>query len=989
MIRSSDDNSPIAGAIVKVKNSSEYVISDVDGQYSIEFAQAKATLEFSCLGFATKEIYITDQGVVNVTLDINNEVLGESIVVGAGTQKKISVTGSIASVKGNILKTPSASLTSNLAGKLAGVVSVAHTGEPGKASEFYIRGVGTFGGRATPLVILDGVEISAADLDKIPAEPIESFSILKDASATAIYGARGANGVMIVTTKSGENNSKAKINVSVENSFLMPSKMVDYIDGPTWMEQYNLAMLSRNPEESPRYSRELIELTRSGKSPYLAPNVDWYDVLFKKMTMNQRANVNISGGGSRVTYYMSLQANHDTGMLNSPKVYSFNNNINYWDYIFQNNIGYNVTKTTNIDLRINAQIGRHKGPGYSVNDLFLNCLNANAITFPATYPAEEGDTHIKFGNAWLTKGEGTYINPYAKMLESFMESNYSTLNTTLKIRQDFNFITEGLSATALINFKTWAQTSFTRSMEPFYYLADLSSTEDNLILERIGNSGQEHIQESGISRNNDNTIYFDVRVDYSRVFNKKHYVSGMLMYMQREFRNAVLPNRNQGFSGRFTYDYAHKYLAEINFGYNGTERLARKDRYEFFPAVSLGWVISGENFWKPVEKVIDYFKIRASYGLVGSDETGTGGPHFLYLDSVSLGKGYWFHTGYMGEQSYTGPIVNSYAVEKATWERVKKLDVGVDLRLFDQVDIIFDFFFDQRYNILMKRSSWPAIMGYGNAVPWSNIGRVNNSGFELSVNWRKQFGKDLIFDFRGNFTYNHNKYIYKDEPNYPYVWQKETGHSMNLHKGFIADGLFKDEADIASHATQNFGSPVMPGDIKYRDVNGDGIISSDDQVILSEYGNMPRIQYGFGLNITWKKLDFGIFFNGSAQRTIMTNGIAPFVTDYNYGERNMMTYIYKDHWSVENPDPNAKYPRLAVKKNDVANNMKSSSFWLRKAGFLRLKTLELGYSFPHCRVYANADNLAVFSPFKEWDPELGPYTYPFSRTVNIGVQVSF
>lgn len=859
----------------------------------------------------------------------------------------------------------------------------------GQASEFYIRGVGTFGGRATPLILLDGVEISSSDLNRIPAETIESFSILKDASATAIYGARGANGVMIVTTKSGEANSRAKVNVSLENSFLMPAKLVDYVDGATWMEEYNSALLSRSPSASPAYSDELIELTRSGASPYLAPDVDWYDLMFKKMTMNQRANVNISGGGSRVTYYMSLQANHDTGMLDIPKVYSFDNNINNWDYIFQNNIGYDLTRTTKIDLRMNAQIGRHKGPGYSVSELFQNCYSANPVKFPATYPAEEGDTHIRFGNAWLTQGEHTYINPYAKMLESFMETNYSTLNTTLKISQDFDFITEGLSATALVNFKAWGQTYYTRTMEPFYYLADATSTEDNLILNRIGNSGQDYIQESEISRSTDNTLYIDARIDYSRVFGGKHYVSGMLMYMQREYRSEILPNRNQGFSGRFTYDYGHKYLLEVNFGYNGTERLAREDRYEFFPAVSAGWVVSSEKFWQPLSNVVDYFKIRGSYGLVGSDETGTDGPHFLYIDNVSLTGSGSYHTGYLGQVQYNGPVINSYAVPNAGWERVKKLDVGVDLQLFGQVDIVFDWFYDQRYNILMERASWPATMGYAGATPWSNIGKVDNTGYELSVNWRKEIAKDLIFDFRGNFTYNRNKYVYKDEPDYPYVWQKETGHSMNLYKGYIADGLFADEADIASHATQNFGGTVMPGDIKYRDVNGDGIISPDDMVILSEYGDIPRIQYGFGLNITWKKLDFGVFFNGSAQRTIMINGISPFVSDNTYGERNMMTFIHENHWSVENPDPDAAYPRLGVRKTDVANNMESSSFWLRDGSFLRFKTLEIGYSFPHCRVYVNGDNLAVWSPFKAWDPELSYDSYPLSRTINVGVQVSF
>lgn len=380
------------------------------------------------------------------------------------------------------------------------MVAVTKTGEPGAASEFYIRGVSTFGGRATPLILMDGVEISSGDLNRIPSESIESFSILKDASATAIYGARGANGVMLVTTKDGAENSKATINVSFENSFMQPTKMVDYVDGATWMEIYNEALLTRTPGASPKYSKDVIDLTRSHTSPYLAPDVNWRDVMFKDMTMNQRANVNVSGGGSRVTYYLSLQANHDTGMLDIPKTYSFDNNINRWDYIFQNNIAYKLTSTTKVGLRMNAQIGQHKGPGYSVSDLFKYAYYANPITFPATYPSQEGDTHIRFGNAWLTQGERTYLNPYAKMMESFKEENYSTLNTTLNIEQDLGFVTEGLSVKALINFKSYAASDYTRTMEPFYYLAKMSSTEDNLQLERIGNSGQEYIQEGRNSK---------------------------------------------------------------------------------------------------------------------------------------------------------------------------------------------------------------------------------------------------------------------------------------------------------------------------------------------------------------------------------------------------------------------------------------------------------------------------------------------------------
>lgn len=984
------DGSPIIGANVMVKGvSGKGTITDIDGGFSIDVAD-NTVLEFSFIGYRKQEIYITDQGVINVKMESDSEVLSEVVVVGAGTQKKVSVTGAITSVKGTNLSIPSSSLTEGFAGKLAGVISMTNSGEPGAASEFYIRGVSTFGGRATPLILMDGVEITTSDLNRIPAESIESFSILKDASATAIYGARGANGVMLVTTKSGTENQKAKINVSLENSFLQPTKQVEYVDGATWMEIYNEAQVARTPNITPKYSTEAIDATRKHIAPYIYPDVDWMDLLFKKMTMNQRANINISGGGSRVTYYMSLQGNHDTGMLNVPKTYSYDNNIDNWNYIFQNNIGYKVSNTTKLNLRMNAQFGKFKGPGYSVKDLFTHAYEANPISFPATYPMREGDEHINFGTARLS-GNDYYMNPYAQMLSSFKEENYSTLNTSLSIDQDLSFITKGLKVTALVNLKNWSTVWYTQSIEPYYYHIkqgswDLSNPNE-FELERMGNSGTDFVTQSGASRNSNSTFYFDARLDYARTFGE-HSVSGMLMYMQREYRADALPNRNQGFSGRFTYDYGHRYLAEFNFGYNGTERLKKGDRFEFFPAMSLGWVISGEEFWEPVQDYVGYFKLRGSYGVVGSDETGSGAGHFLYLDNIGLNAG-GYTTGVTGNITKNGPAFHSYAVQGACWERVNKLDIGADIELFNQLNITADYFYDHRYNILLHRGSWPVILGYAGAVPWSSIGSVDNKGFEVSVNWKKEIVKDLMIDFRANLTYNKNKFIETDEPAYPYVWQTETGKPLSRTTGYIAEGLFSSEEEIANSPVQNLGSAVMPGDIKYRDVNGDGMITTDDKVMISPYGNVPRIQYGLGMNLAYKNFDFGVFFNGSAKRTIMTSGIAPFCAGNNRGDRNLMTYIADNYWSENNPDPDAAYPRLGVTEGQVKNNMEASSYWMHNGNFLRFKTLEVGYTFPYCRVYFSGDNLAVWSPFKLWDPELAWNSYPLSRTFNIGVQLKF
>lgn len=745
------EGTPVVGATIKIKGQSAGTISGLDGDFSLSVT-SKDVLQISFVGYKTKEVQVGDLGVLNIKLETDSELLNEIVVVGAGTQKKVSVTGAITSVKGLALASPTSSLTNSFAGKLAGVISTTNSGAPGEAAAFYIRGIGTFGGRATPLIMLDDVEISASDLNKIPAETIESFSILKDASATAIYGARGANGVMLVTTKTGKENETTKVNASIENSFNVMDRFPEFVDGATWMEMYNEAQLTRDPHASQRYSQEIIDNTRKGINLLIYPSIDWTDYIFKKMAMSQRANINVSGGGSKATYYMSIQANHDTGLLNTKKFYSFNNNINNWSYNFQNNIRYKLTRSTTIDLRMNAQISNNNGPQYNPADLFAKARTTNPVSFPAIFPAQEGDEHPRFGNAYRT-GNTLMENPYAFMNTSFKNYQSNTLNTSLKITQNFDFITKGLKATALINFKNWSYNQYTRTIEPYFYRVKTGSYDpatNTYELERLGTSGTDYIAQSGITKGGDNTFFLQFTIDYARRFNK-HNVGGMLLYTQREYKNDVLPSRNQGVSGRATYDYDQRYLFEFNFGYNGTERLGKGDRFEFFPAVSLGWLVSNEKVFEPLSDVVSSLKLRGSYGLVGSDETGpSGAPHFLYIDQVQVtGNGRpGFTTGENLNVSYYGPVVQQWAVQNGGWERVKKLDVGFDMELFRELSITFDFFYDKRYNILLHREAWPQSLGFHGAKPWSNKGKVDNWGYEVSTNKRKQLTKDLTVYWR-------------------------------------------------------------------------------------------------------------------------------------------------------------------------------------------------------------------------------------------------
>lgn len=979
------DGSPVIGANIVIKGKNTGVITDIDGNFRLQVGSSRDVLVVSFVGYKTREVPVEDLGIINIVLESDNEMLDEVVVVGAGTQRKVSVTGSISSVKGSSLKTPSASLSNGLAGRLAGVIVNTTSGEPGSGSNFYIRGISTFGGVRTPLILLDDVEISTADLNNIPAETIESFTVLKDASATAIYGARGANGVMLITTKRGSENTKAKVSITAENSFNSIMNYPEFVDGATWMEKFNEAKLTRTPGSEKAYSDDIIKKTREGVNPYLYPDVNWNDLIFRKSAMNQRVNVNVSGGASRVTYYMSLNVNHDTGLLNSPQIYSWDNNINRLAYNFQNNISYKLTNSTKIDLNMNAQLVNAKGPNYNTSDLFQKALATNPVSFPAVYPAQEGYDHVIFGNAYSV-GDALYANPYADLVSSFKQTDSNTMNVALKIDQKLDFITKGLSINALVNFKTWTTTSYNRTMKPFYYDATDYDEETGLYtFKALNTDGTDYYTESGTGRNSDRTIALQFQLNYNRQFGL-HNVGGMLMYMQRDYKAGNLPNRNQGFSGRVTYDYGQKYLAEFNFGYNGTERLPKGERFEFFPALSLGWVISNEDFFEPLSDKVDNLKLRASYGLVGSDQFNSDAAHFLYREEVKLN--YIPFTYGDGWYSKSGPFITSYPVINPHWERTRKLDIGVDLVLFKNLSITADFFHEYRDRILMKRASWPYYLGYNDFAPWSNIGEVKNWGGEVSINYRHQINNDWAVDFRGNFVYARNKYVYKDEPYREYPWEVETGTPLGATWGYIADGLFTSEEDVESHAEQTFGSNPMPGDIKYRDLNGDNKIDIHDKTMISEYGSTPRIQYGLGMNLTYKKFDLGVFFNGSAMRTITVGYVHPFLKDPTRGDRNMFKFIADDYWSEENPNPDASYPRLGITDDQVKNNFETSTYWMRNGNFIRFKTLEIGYSFKYGRVYLTGDNLAVFSPFKLWDPELSWNSYPLQRTFSLGIQIS-
>ncbi|MBD5294650.1 MAG: TonB-dependent receptor [Bacteroides sp.] len=1010
------DGEPLPGATVSViGDKSAITATDIDGNFSLSIPTGKKTvLLVSYVGYNEMRVPVEDLGYVKVEMKGADNTLDEVVVVGAGTQKRVSVTGAITSVKGDDLRLPAGNLTTALAGKIAGVVSSTRSGEPGSSAEFYIRGIGTFGGRQTPLILLDDVEISVADLDYIPAENIESFSILKDASATAIYGSRGANGVMIVKTKGGDYNTQTRVGVSFENSFNFKGDFPEFLDGPSFMELYNKARVARG--NAPYYSDVAIERTREGLNPYLYPNVDWEDMLFKNMAMRQRANVNVSGGGSKVRYYMSLDFQHEDGLLNTSKNYSWNNNLNIYNYTFQNNIAYKLTPTTTIEMNMNAQIRQSAGP--NVNDdavvvptagMFAYILTTNPVVFPATYPGFEDDEFIRYGA--VRRAEVMQQNPYALLNSGYGQTNENTINTVIKIKQDLDFVTKGLKFDAWFNFKNWSSSGFTRRVTPYYYTTNGDRDSYDLVDEngaplmtsdmyQLLQEGTVYLSERGPLRSSDSTFELQANFNWTRKFGL-HDVSAMILYRQRQYRSAILPERNQGLSFRATYDYAHRYLLEFNAGYNGTERLAKKDRFGFFPAASLGWVVSNESFFEPVSNVITNLKIRASYGLVGSDDLESpGGSHFLYLNKLednTINKIPYTSGDFSDNAAYTGygPSLSYYAMTGIGWEKSRKADVGLDLTLWGKLVLTADYFHEHRYDIFLQRESWPQSLAYHIAKPYDNKGKMQNQGFEVSAEYNQRINNDWNISFRGNVSYSENKILDWDDPEYEYTWKdnyrtnKPYPGKSNVY-GYIAEGLFQSEEEIATSPIQQVGSStVRVGDIKYRDINGDGLINSDDITMISEYGTTPRLQYGFGATVNWRKFDLGFQFVGQGKRSIMANGVDPFMEGGNMTARNALTWVAENYFDPELGNFDAKYPRLGTTQTEVSNNTVNSTWWLRSGSFLRLKNVELGWSFPYGRVYVAGTNLVRFSDFKLWDPELASWnSYPLSKSVTLGVQIT-
>jgi TonB-linked SusC/RagA family outer membrane protein len=1007
-------NAELPGVTVIEKGTSNGTVTDLDGNFSLTVAGNNSVLVFSFVGFESQEIEVGTQRSLSITMEESSQTLDDVVVVAFGTQKKEEIVGSVSTIRPSELKTPSSNLTTSLAGRMSGVIAYQRSGEPGlDNAEFFIRGVTTFGYKKDPLILIDGIELTSTDLARLNPDDISSFSIMKDATATALYGARGANGVILVTTKEGR-EGKAKISLRVEGSASMPTRDVELADPVTYMKLNNEAILTRDPLGRILYSDDKIENTVPGSGSYIYPTTDWKEELFKDYAMNQRVNLSVSGGGNIARYFVAGSFNQDNGVLKVDNRNNFNNNIKLRTYSLRSNVNVNVFPTTEMILRISGVFDDYKGPLYGGGDLYTRVMRANPVLFPAYYPKDKDHPfveHIMFGNY----DDGQYLNPYADLVRGYRDNSRSNVNAQIEFKQDLKFVTEGLRARARFNTTRTSYFDLSRHYSPFYYQLESYNTRENSY--RVGiidpDGGTEYLTYNEGEKRVNSTVYIETALDYNRLFADRHNLSGMLVYVLRQQLNgnagslqSSLPYRNLGLSGRATYGFDNRYFAEFNFGYNGSERFYKTHRWGFFPSAGLAWSISNENFFSGLKKTVDNLRLRATYGLVGNDAIGSG--RFLYLSEINPNaSGMSAVFGRDNGYQRNGYSVIRYSDNDITWETAKKMNAALEIGLFNKVDIIAEYFTENRYNILQERASTPASMGLW-TVPAANIGKASGHGVDISVDINHYINKDMWVQGRGNFTYATSVYDVYEEYDYPNApWRSRIGYPISQNWGYIAESLFADDAEVANSPRQ-FGD-YMAGDIKYRDVNGDGVISTLDQVPIG-YPTTPEIVYGFGFSYGYKQFDISAFFQGSGRSSfwISPSATAPFVPYYyNDSEQssgtiftNQLLKAYADsYWSEEKRDLYALWPRLST--YPIQNNTVSSTWFMRNGSFMRLKQVEMGYTLPNnlvkrlgmsdMRLYMNCTNLFTWSKFKLWDVEMAGngLKYPIQKVFNVGLTLSY
>ena len=1001
---------PMIGVNVSISNIPGLgAITDLNGKYSIKMPPYHK-LVFTYIGFEKVEVLVKEQRTVNVTMkEASAREIDEVVITGTGAQKKLTVTGAITNVDVDVLKAnPSGSMANALAGNVPGILAMQTSGKPGSVSEFWIRGISTFGASNSALVLVDGFERS---LDEINVEDVESFSVLKDASATAIYGSKGANGVVLITTKHGK-AGKINISAKAETFYNMLTQVPDFVDGYTYASMANEAKITRNLE--PLYKADELEIFRLGLDPDLYPNVNWIDELLRKGSWSTRATLSMNGGGNIARYYVSGSYLDQQGMYKVDKALKdYNTNANFRRWNYRMNVDIDITKSTLLKVGVSGSLQKANDSGVGSDAIWTALMGYNAIMVPKLY----SNGYVPaYGN-----DNGDRFNPWVQAtMTGYRENWKNNIQTNVTLEQKLDFITKGLRFVGRFGYDTENNNWINRRKWPEQWKAKrFRATDGTLDYDRVAEE-RKMFQESGSDglRNE----FFEAELHYSRGF-KHHHLGGTLKYNQSSKIKTVglgddlkqgIARRNQGLAGRFTYNWNYRYFIDFNFGYTGSENFAAGHRFGFFPAISGAWNIAEESLIKKHLKWMNMFKIRYSYGKVGNDNLGnTRFPYLYDIETMTkkdgdktVDTGGYNFGDYTFDRYYGGMRYSSLSSPNVTWEIATKHDLGIDFSFFnDKLSGSVDYFNEKREGIYMLREYLPGIVGL-ESNPSANVGKVTSEGFDGHFTFRQKLGA-VGLTIRSNITYSKNEIVDRDEENNYYWYKMQKGHRVNQARGLISLGLFKDYDDIRNSPVQDFdGYKVMPGDIKYKDVNGDGKIDGNDQVAIGAT-TKPNLIYGFGIAANWKGLDVNLHFQGAGKSTYFIDGSTVHMFKLGDGWGNVLSEMANSNRWVSadisgdpaTENPNAEYPRLSYGPN--SNNYQQSTYWLRNGSYLRLKTVEVGYTLPTqlvnkvhfntVRIFFVGTNLLTWSAFKLWDPEMGSTDgkrYPLSKNLSLGISVN-
>ncbi len=1007
---------PVIGAtiIVDGKNASQGAISDMDGHFAVA-AKPGQKLRVSYLGYETK-VVVAKSGMV-VKMEESSTTLKDVEVVAYGTQKKVTVTGAITSIKGEELtRTPVSSVSQVLAGQLTGVSSVQYSGEPGNdEATLYVRGKGTWGD-CSPLIQVDGVTVDASFMNDIDPEEIESVTVLKDASATAVFGVEGANGVVLITTKRGE-EGKAKITASVSGSILMPNRPVEQANSLEYVQYHN--MMRTYDGVSPDFSDVVVQKFADGNDPIRFPSMRWTDYLMKKSSMQTKANVNISGGTKKVKYFISAGM-YTQGGLFKEFAQDYDAGYNYSRFNYRSNLDINVTNTTKISVNISGSVDNVSRPLIGSTDALMKQIyysspfsSAGVVDDKLILTATDySDLTLPF------TGSNPMSSWYGK---GYYKTGANRMAVDLALNQKLDFITKGLS----FSIKGAYNSNFTVTKQgsasiPTYTpvvqydeLGNIMMDESSYPVLKYKQSGAFSRAKVSTSAGRSRNWYFDARLSWNRKFGL-HSVSALLLYNQKKTYYPggdynLIPKGTLGIVGRITYDWNNRYMAEFNVGHNGSETFAESNRYGTFPAFSAGWNVSEEKFFEPLKKVVNYMKIRASWGLVGNGNIGSSYRFYYTPDLYSInGNGPFFGVNLNSQVKASTEGLKHNA--EVTWEKAFKQDYGIDMNFLDsRLKANFDYYMERRTDIFCQDQTAPVVIGF--TVPYANLGETKSWGWEVSLKWNDKIGKNFRYWVGANLSYNQNEIIEKKETPYSNAYRMLKGHRIGADKtaGYKFFGYLSE--NTAADYIRKYGttlptqliSDLRQGDCTYVDLNGDGKIDSDDVTLEMGYTEDPEYTIGINFGFSWKRLSFNTQWTGAWNVSRVLGGVFryPFYTASTFEQGGLLKYQVENSWTEENPDPNAKYPRVSLDHGKV-NNYQNTDLYSVDAKYLRLKTLQISYDclFPFIKrlgvsslqLSLSGYNLLTFTPFIWGDPETRvddcPF-YPLQRTYTATLKVGF